>query len=539
MSSSSSVPAPSKQEEVVPATPPVVPKHPVIVLCSKMYDANKDDNNMLTLQLYDELIALVQEYHDEVVADPKIAEEVKRAWGWAISASMKHLDDPDHAMDLAYDFEDSLNGGQPCTFLRVQCGEGERPAEKLRGYHHQSLGPMDEGCVDGILEYFRGATRTDVAELIANLEVVGIPLTSTVREKLQQTYVFRMKKEDPEDVLEQMKVDNLPPTNPKPFNMVFFKKELTKKTAVDYYEEMLDLGIRPESSTFRLLASRADLSKDHTAMAKTLLKNSKEPIVGAPIARMAALRQLSAKKDVDGALKLLHRMDLEGVIPDKQVLNQLIECARSDPDKAEQIYFDLKERGVKPNMTTFTKLCTIAKENRVRDGVDMWVNEMLDQEIVPDSNVTPTIVDWYLRSGNRARAEQVLVRLIEMNNAFQMFQQMMRFGPFDFALGLLACMVAEDQPLTDVVRDALRSLSRDPLTQQVVDDLEACQWNVDAILTSPVMMDMQSSTEDHVHPSIMECMRLMMREINLPDIQREIMTQKLTARITLAQQSRK
>eukprot|EP00389_Voromonas_pontica_P011996 GDKH01018381.1.p1 GENE.GDKH01018381.1~~GDKH01018381.1.p1 ORF type:complete len:51 (+),score=12.98 GDKH01018381.1:1-153(+) len=50
---------------------------------------------------------------------------------------------------------------------------------------------------------------------------------------------------------------------------------------------------------------------------------------------------------------------------------------------------------------------------------------------------------------------------------------------------------------------------------------------------------MQSSTEDHVHPSIMECMRLMMREINLPDIQREIMTQKLTARIAQAQQSRK
>lgn len=530
MSSSSAVPPPA---------PEPAPKHPVVVLCSKMYDANKEDNNMLTLQLYDELIALVQEHHSEVVSEAKTLDEVKRAWGWAISASVKHLGDPDHAMDLAYDFEDTLNGGEVCTFLRVQCAEGERPAEKLRGYHHQNLGPMDEGCVDGILEYFRGATRTDVAELIANLEVVGIPLTPSVREKLQQTYVFRMKKEDPEDVLEQMIADDLPPTNPKPFNMVFFKKELTKKAAVDYYEQMLDLGIRPESSTFRLLASRADLSKDHTAMAKTLLKNSKEPIVGAPIFRMTALRQLSAKKDVDGALKLLRRMDLEGVIPDKQVLNQLIECARSDPDRAEQIYFDMKERGVKPNMTTFTKLCTIAKENRVRDGVDMWVNEMLDQDIVPDSNVAPTIVDWYLRSGNRARAEQVLVRLIEMGSAFQMYQQMMRFGPFDFALGLLACMIAEEQPLTDVVRDSLRSLSRDPLTQQVVDELEACQWSVDAILTSPVMMDMESTTDEHVHPSIMECMRLMMREINLPEAQRELMSKKLTARIVQAQQSRK
>lgn len=489
--------------------------HPAVAICGKIYEAHKAGDHLKTLQYYDELLSLAQE--GLPTDDSALMDNVRTSWARAMLASQAHLQDEEHTQELLSDYEEIVNDGEPCCYLRGVLMSGDSPAIAVQRYESAKIGPLNADAVRGCLEQFRTASRTDITELIAVLDVLGVSLEPVLSEKLQNYYVLRMKDEDPEVVLEEMKADGLAPTTVRPYNMIFVRPTSSKKTFMQHYEEMLELGIRPEPATLRLLLKKSDLSKEDQASLRWQQKNLTAPRLTVEMVQklsdLCGLRTTS--HDIDQAFKLFQRFRTEVQNLPAHVYNTMIEGFRSDPDKAEEVYHLMLADNVKPTSSTFAKLIRIWHQNRLADSMDKWVYETQKQNVEIDSNSAATILDAYVRSNQRGRALQLLVNMLtkdqsQLNNQ-NVYNIIMKFGPFDFSVGILACLLSEGLPVSSSAKSTLTNLARDPLAVQFVDELNECQWEAKAILRSDAIM----VTQPDQHPSLVDCMRLLMREIKL------------------------
>lgn len=496
-----------------------VPAHPVSVVCGKIYESNKTGDHLQTLQHYDELLSIVQDGIPE--DDVGLMANIRTSWARALLASQAHLQDDEHAQEILMDFEALLNNGEPCSYLRGVLITGERPAMAVQKYEALKLGPLDSEAVRGCLEQFKTANRTDITELIAILEVLGVEMEPALSEKLQRYYVLRMKDEDPEVVLEEMKMDGLQPTTAHPYNMIFVRPTLSKKTFMQHYEEMVGYGIRPEPSTLRLLLKKNDLSKEDQNNLRWQQKNLTQPRLAPDMVQKfveLCFRSGNAG-NVEQASKMFQRFRTEVQSLPTHIFNTMIDGYAREPERAEEVYLLMLQDGVKPNISTYSKLIKIWHQNRLADSMDKWVNEMQTQNIEMDAISAATILDAYVRSNQRGRALQLLVGMLtkdqtQLNNQ-NMYNIIMKFGPFDFAIGILGCLLSEGLPVSPSAKSTLSNLARDPLSLQFVEELNDCRWDARSILLCDAIM----VTQPDQHPSLVDCMRLLMREIKLsPDV---------------------
>eukprot|EP00758_Cryptobia_borreli_P018466 Tbor_TRINITY_DN690_c0_g1::TRINITY_DN690_c0_g1_i1::g.1557::m.1557 len=520
-------------ESTVSITPKEESKHNLEIICAKIYDSSKKDDYMQALHLYDELVIEIQ---NGGIPENNIGlrDDVMKTWGRAAAACIKSSGDVEHAQELVGEFETLVYNSEPCSYLRARVVPGDRPAAVLQGYHKMQCGPIDDGAVDGCLDQFTDISGTDVLEFMAVLDSLNCEVTPKISERLQKCYVVRMKKEDPEVVLEEMKADGLTPTTPQPYNFIFFKPNCTRKKLMEYYEEMLDLGIRPAASTLRILTKRSDLTKEEMNTLRRQMKGEITPTE----AQMAKLRSISQDQNIEAAEKFIQRMCMEGIVPDKHIYNTLLDRCSGNPGKAEEIYNQMLEKGIKPNNLTFTKLMSIWKDCKLPEGVDRWVQEMNKHSIKPDMGTASNLIDNYVRSGQRAKAQQQLVTILTCQSGnVHMFNTLMKLGPFDFAVGVLGFLLSEGLHVAPSARTTITNLSRDPIAQSFVQELEKCDWESDRILSNKTIISPDRTETSH--PSLQDCMRLVMREIKLDDKLIEVQNKKLQIKIDDASKNRR
>eukprot|EP00743_Colponemidia_sp_Colp-15_P018590 GILK01023362.1.p1 GENE.GILK01023362.1~~GILK01023362.1.p1 ORF type:complete len:169 (+),score=14.78 GILK01023362.1:3-509(+) len=158
------------------------------------------------------------------------------------------------------------------------------------------------------------------------------------------------------------------------------------------------------------------------------------------------------------------------------------------------------------------------------------------QNVEIDTVSLATVLDAYVRNNQRGRALQLLVSMLStqaQSNNQNVYNIIMKFGPFDFAVGILACLISEGLPVSASAKSTLTNLARDPLSQQFVDYLNDAQWDARSILLSDAIM----ITLPDLHPSLVDCMKLLMREIKLGAEATEKRLAMLQAQVALVSES--
>lgn len=509
--------------------PDAPPPHHVLAACWKLFDFYRADNYCETLQAFEELQATegLQEF---ALQKSEHKREVCQAWGKAlIAASQMCADDGEHLAEIVADYEDRFGA---CPYLQAMLVPAPNALDAIKEYHTENAAkPTAEifSAIDGILDKYRGLTRSDAARIVGFMNTVGLcPMPDETSERLQKIYVKRMKTEDAETVLQEMLADKVFPTTPYAYNFVFMKPH-TAKPLLDYYDQMLDLGIKPTAVSYRILLKNPQLTKDEYGMIRRRSKGETAP----EQKQMNQLRQCQAahgqsEGQADEAKKIYDRMKIEGILPDKYVFNHLILACKGRPQQAEEWYKLMMAHGVQPNAVTFTNLITVCKDGKNPEAGDKWIQEMLNRGMQVDIHNFAALLDSYVKSGSRMKAQQCFKSLLERKECgVAVYNTVMKLGPFDWAYGCLACLLSDGLQPSFHTRSTMQGLARDPVSSEIVDELVACGWLRESILLSPTLVSPAKGTI----PSILECLRFLLREVKMSTEEIAIRTEMLTSEI--------
>ena len=486
------------------------PPHPISAACSRIFDCFKADNYCETLQAF-EALQFMDGLTEFASSKPEFTRDVCQAWGKAlIAASQMCSDDEEHLAEIVGDYEDRFG---PCPYLQAMLLPAPSALEAVKEYQTENAAKSAKEvfeAVDGILDKYRSVTRSEAAGIVSFLEAMALkPLPEETSERLQKIYVKRMKAEDPETVLQEMLADKVLPTTPYPYNFIFMKAHTTKPL-LDFYDQMLDLGIKPTAVTYRILLKNPQLTKDEYGMIRRRSKGETAPEQKA----MNLLRSCQLEGQPEEAKKIYDRMILEGIVPDKYVYNHLILSCRGRPQQAEEWYKTMMSSGVQPNAVTFTNLITVCKDGRNPEAGDKWIQEMLNRGMQVDIHNFAALLDSYVKSGSRVKAQHCFKSLLERKDCgVAVYNTVMKLGPFDWAYGCLACLLSDGLQPTVHTRSTMQGLARDPVSSEIVDELLACGWQRESILRSRALVSPAKGTI----PSILECLRFLLREIKMED----------------------
>jgi hypothetical protein len=499
---------------------PNVPAHPVSAICGKLFDSYKNGQWIEALQAFDELQA-----HD-LESLPELRGEIVRAWGrGVIAASQINPDDREHLQEIIEDFETRF--GQQSHFLRALSLPAETAVEALQQYIAGNGNVLPNEAIDGITEKFRNCTCDDVRAILKFLHSHQIDFSAEISDKLQRPFLRRMKTEDCEQVLQEMVSAGLRPVNSYPYNFIFLKTNLVKPL-VEHYFDMLCYGIKPPSTMYRLILRNQHLPRDDFMFfrRRAAMKTDMEPFYE------KKLRQASLDHEANEALQILKCMDLDGVVPDRVAFNLGIAACKAKPEVAEEIYRRMVQANVQPNGTTFTYLIQIWRDSKEKsDAVDRWISEMQARGVDLDLHNYTSLLDSYVRANARGKAQSCLKHLIaRREGCIAVYNTAMKLGPFDWALGCLGCLLSEGLQPSHHTRSTMQSLVRDDISEEIVAALLECDWDRQRILSCEKIVSPQKGTT----PSIVDCMRFMLREIKADDELIKLRSEMLQAEIEAA-----
>ena len=473
--------------------------NPVVLLCNKMYDASRQEQWQEVLMAWEEL-QTVPGLQDEVERLP----DITRSWGRALDAAAKIGADKEHIEEMVFDFEGTFGFSSP--YLGAVMLPEMEPHLAVKALH-EKFGYVNADAVDGVLDRCKNPSPDSIRATMKLLKDMDVNLPQDTLEKFQKFYIFRMKSEDPEAVYKEMLADGLKPTTTHGFNMIFARPTLSKPV-MSYYEEMLDYGIKPQVPTLRILSKHPALSKEDAAMIRRRVKQEPTP----EERYVHKIRLCQNDSNLEDAEKVMTRMVLEGMVPDKYVYNHIIMCCKKAPEAAEEWYQKMLAAGIEPNAVTYTNLITVWKDSRLVDNADKWITEMMSRGMQLDNHNYCALLDAYVRSGNRVKVQGLFRQLIEKGGCgITLYNTVMKLGPFDWAVGCLACILAEGLQPTTHTRSTMQNLARDAVSQDIVAEMHRCQWNKENLLRSEMLTNPPRGTT----PSLLECMRFMMRELKL------------------------
>lgn len=553
---------------------PSEPRHPILLTCSRLFDAFKGGNNCEVLQAFDELQML------ELEEFPEFRSEVLSAWGRGIlTAAQMCSDDVEHLQEMIEDYEGRFNTSS--AFLRALMIDGSNPTEVLERFFSEqpppsptsddeatpvtgrtSIATQDDNLgdaqlpplppkvlfggaranyiidsIDSVTEKFRNFSCQEavaVMSLASRLNVLHF-LPAKLIEKLQRPYIARMKTktEDVELVFTEMMEAGLKPVNAFPFTFVFMKQQPTKPLLDHYYISMLSCGVKPMDSSLRVLLRNPSLTKEERFFVKRRMDGGSEIEVWYD-KRLSQLNSIEYEGVLEDASRLVQCMIFDGVIPNKIIFNKIIRMAKNDPGLAEAWYKKMIDMGVQPNAATFTTMISLWKHHKLTDSVDRWISEMNARGMQLDTANYVSLLEGYVKSSNRSRAQSCFKALLARNDtSAHTYNCIMGLGPFDWAFGCLAAMLSDGFEPSNQAKETLVSLAKDEISNSIIDELAAAGWRKRGILTSTQLVAPPRGTT----PSLQDCMRLMMREMKMSDEEMKRRSELLTAEVDLAKRT--
>jgi len=167
-------------------------------------------------------------------------------------------------------------------------------------------------------------------------------------------------------------------------------------------------------------------------------------------------------------------------------------------------------RGVEPNTVTFTNLITVFKDSDV-SRCEAWVEEMLARGLAPDAHNYSALIDAYVRAGQRVKAQAVFAKQLstgpDPDSPF-LFNTTMKLGPFDWAYGCFAALLALGMSSTPHTRATMHSHARDDVSDQILAILNRLGWHRIRILSCPELL----TPPKGAFPSLQQVLRFTLRE---------------------------
>ncbi|KAH8616623.1 hypothetical protein ERJ75_000463100 [Trypanosoma vivax] len=512
---------------------------PWSTLCKNLITAYKKDEKAVVLQLYEELKAMPDLYD---IYQASIAQESSQSasntaqakeegegeeedtkssvlgllefcWGRALLiARQLSSGDPDHIASFVNDFEELF--GRHSDYLRVLALDADSALEAL--CLHQTIEScLSSDAVSAALHRFTLCDSNETRALLDFIRSNGVPLTRDVSEQLEKQFVMRMKNEDAEEVFEEMRALGVGPLTTCTYNIIFRKNDPFKyKKLIDYYEDMLDRGIAPELSTFRILSivtKDESIYKRHfyylawRTAEKQRRGDEDERLPGQLFyaSRLEELLVADHGAPIEALKRILNRMNLEGtpLLNDSPVLSVMLEkgCRHGHIEDTHQVLRLAAERGC--NVTSATVLRVLKSNNPDRQRQ----TDILLRAALKSDELRP--LEWsellrhFVSNNMRTRAIRTfsafVSRCLRFENEpipFCLASTVMKLGPFVWVVGIVALLLATtNESLGAGVQLRMRDSASGERDREIVNALEICRWSRDSAL---LLSELQ---EDNVH----------------------------------------
>ncbi|EAN77511.1 hypothetical protein, conserved [Trypanosoma brucei brucei TREU927] len=504
-------------------------------LCDKVIAAYKAGEDIVVLQHFEELRATPELdviAHDSLISaapdltvgavekkeDDRAAkkERLEYCWGRAL-LSARHLagDDDEHINSIVESFEQQF--GCVSGYLRALAINAESALEVLQLYQMME-GPVTTRVATAALHRFLTNDASEVSGLLQFLKLNNVPLTREFHDQLEKNFVMRMKTEDAEEVFKDMRNAGVEPVSTHPYNFIFMKTPPFKyMDLLDYYEDMLDRGIVPMNSTFRILSRQTQngglVNQHFSALARGTTTGSDrrhetEGHGGTQAffaTRLEELARLKSSTTLDDALRVLRRMDVEGtpLISGSVVLNVLLSvfCRAGHIEDTERVLQLAKERGCTPNGATLSRVLKKSNADRFLQA-ELILPDALEAGDVRLSDITDVMCHFF-NNGMRSQVVRILRAYVVRcyRNPTESIPHTvalwaLRLGPFDWALGFLAILLASnDEPLSDRIQRRMHEVVKENRSREILKVLEGHKWDRRSILLAPQLQEPTNSSD--------------------------------------------
>lgn len=213
---------------------------------------------------------------------------IEQGWGVVLGAAIQtQPEEEDYHWSIVSEYEHTFD--RTSTYLRAWMGKTEEGHSILDTISLFQL-LNGEATPDVVLAAFHKNSYTlqtleELRGIVRHMQEYKIPVTVRVGELFEKAFARCVKKEGAEKVYRFMVSEcGLVPLTTRPFALLFNeKKNGDVLTALKYYEEMLDYGIPPESSTLRLLCTTCK-QDDSFALAHFTTLSKAERFQTSPVA---------------------------------------------------------------------------------------------------------------------------------------------------------------------------------------------------------------------------------------------------------------
>lgn len=182
---------------------------------------------------------------------------LQHMWGIVVTVSEKlHPEEKEHVQEIITDYEELVQHGS--SYLRAIALTPSCSVEDTVSLYQLHYGNVEPVVIVAGMHKHAPSTTAELKALRMFLEAQQVPITVTITELFEKSFVRCMRAEGAEFAFHCMiRECGLPPLTTRPFAMVFNVQQLKQEMdLVDYYEMMLDFGIRAEPSTLRILCNR-------------------------------------------------------------------------------------------------------------------------------------------------------------------------------------------------------------------------------------------------------------------------------------------
>lgn len=443
-------------------------------------------------------------------------EKVEFCWGRAVlSAKRIAGDDDEHINLIVESFEQRFE--RPSEYLRVLAITADSALEVLR-IHQLMEAHVSVRAVTAALHMFPSLSANETSELLKFLRANEISLTKEVTELLEKHFVLRMKTEDAEEVFHEMCAAGVNPVSTRPYNFVFMKTTPFKyMSLIEYYEDMLDRGITPENSTFRILSKQTQYegfaNQHFSTLAwgnSTANRHRDDGERGGTqvffASRLTELARTKPEATLDEALRVFSRMDVEGtrLTNGSLVISALLIhcCHQENLEDAERVLNILKARGCHPTTATVQRVLKGNNPHRFHHA------EMLIQRVVETGEVLQLVglelLRYFVINNVRGKAVRTFRAYVVQSYRhpkepipFAVASMAIKLGPLEWALGVLAILlVSADKPFGRGIQTRMRHIAHDSRSRDVLAVLERCDWRRERLLTAPEFQEPASTNSN-------------------------------------------
>ncbi|RNF01013.1 uncharacterized protein Tco025E_08674 [Trypanosoma conorhini] len=441
-------------------------------------------------------------------------EMVEFCWGRALLAAKRLAgDDDEHIVTIVEAFEQRFE--RPSEYLRVLAITADSALEVLQ-LHQLVEGSLSASAVTAALHKFPSLTSDEMRELLEFLRSNDVSLTNGLSEQLEKHFVMRMKTEDAEDVFQEMCSAGVEPMSTRPYNLIFMKPTpFRHMSPVEYYLDMLDRGIAPENSTFRILCKQTHndgFTNQHFRSlawgnAASNRRREEDDRGGTQLFFAMSLEDLAKSKPeatLKEALHVFRRMDVEGtpLTNGSPVVSALLThfCPLGHLEDAERVLLLAQERGFRPTSATVQQLLRGSNPDRFNHA------EMVLQQVVEAGEVIQVecveLLRHFVAENMRSKAVRVLRAFVIQGYQhpnepipFAIASMAMKLGPFDWAFGVLAILLATtEKPVGRGVQSRIRYTAHDIRSRDLLAVLEKCDWKRERLLSAAELQEPESDS---------------------------------------------